>query len=144
MTPSAVRQAIAAVLREAGWHESAYGYDFISADSRHLAHKAFGVGVRSTSVPVEQRQRRPGKEGGGILVESEVAVRFLVNVKDQPVAGTDAAMDAEVDLVRAVLGSKHRNMVVSLSSIPERRLLADGTYYRGEVRFSVMHTYPLA
>lgn len=141
MTPAAVRQAIAAALEAAGWTPSPMPGDLFGLDSRHLAHRAFSVWVSSSSALPEDRQRFGAS---AVTVTSSVTVRFLAAIKaDAPTSSTDAALDLEVGLVRTVLGIENQPMDIRLDGVTSRAVVADGTFYRGEVRFLALHRYPL-
>ena len=98
----------------------------------------------STEVDPRARQAR-GTDGSDALATSIVSVRYTYALRaDSHVADYDAALDGEADLVRAVLTlTPDPQLSIRLLGIQDRSVLADGALYAGDLRFAVLHGYPL-
>lgn len=146
LAPSALRARIATAintdLAADGWTESRYAYPlFPGQDSRLIVHLGYAVGLISTTPVRPDRQA----QSFGAVVQTTVGVRFAHRLRaDAMVADYDAALDAEGDLLISVMGSSQTDGQVVLQGVTTRDVVADGTLYLGEIRFTVLHTYAIA
>lgn len=151
--PDQVRARIAAYLAVTlgdMWSEAVVPYQLFPANlARTKAHKAFSVGLGGTA-PV---QGHGGRQQLGVLVETDVGIRYALRIRSavgasDPVtlSDHDAALSAESDLVGAILrikgSSADPELVLRFDRVVTRDLVADGTYWLGEVRAVALHVYP--
>ena len=115
-----------------------------TGDTRVVSARSYAVGLVSTEVDPRARQAR-GTDGSDALATSIVSVRYTYALRaDSHVADYDAALDGEADLVRAVLTlTPDPQLSIRLLGIQDRSVLADGALYAGDLRFAVLHGYPL-
>lgn len=146
-----VQDAIAAAMGPGStvsppWHASRYAWPIFpgSGDTRKIVTRAYAVGIVGTEVDPRSRQHR-GTAGDDALATTTVSVRYTCSLRaDGHVGDYDAALDHEADLVEAVLTmSADPDLNIRLSSIQARDVIADGTIYVGDLRFAVLHGYPL-
>ena len=141
LATSDIRRRVADAIRALpGWTESRWTYDLFPLDTSSLAHHAYAVGVPSSTPVDRDRQRR-----AGALMVTSVAVRWLHRVRaDRQVADYDDALDAELDLMAAIMALDGvPDLSVRIDSIPSRAITGDGTYLQGDVSLQVMHRYHL-
>lgn len=147
MRPSTLRQSIAehltGVLGAAGWKESTYPYPlFPDLETRYGHHLTFAVGLRAEGVgPGRQRTTE------GLVVSTEIRVKYVVNLEVGTLAAYDLALDAEKSMVTALgsLKTAAPNAVpLRIENIQTRDAAGDGTVYLGEITCSVLHVYPLS
>lgn len=142
---SAIRQRIAAQISTSlggdGWNESRYVHDLFGSDTDHIGPKAYSVGIRSSELVGNQRLR----PADGAHVATEVEVVFSWRIRgDAQKADYDAALDAENDLVKAVLATDRTDLSsLILDGIPARQVDDTGTWFIGTLRFGATHMYAL-
>jgi hypothetical protein len=151
--PDEVRQRIALYLGTAlgaPWAEAAYPYQLLTASARSKAHLVYAVGL-GASVPV---QGHGGRQVDGVLVETAVGIRYLYRLRSAAgetpevgVSDVDAALAAEVAIVQAITRTKGRavadpGLIIKLDRVTGRDVIADGTYWLGEVACTALHVYP--
>ncbi len=143
---SALRQRLAAAVEAltspSPWRESRWNADDFPADPGTYSHLAFAVAVpitRYSSIMESYRHKR-GAEGG--LVDTEFSIRWLFRIRaDRQVADTDAALDAEAVLIKAIAGTSLVDAHIGQTQA-RRRFVGDGTWLLGEL--SVIATHRLA
>lgn len=141
-----VATAISTALSGSGWRESRHPYDLLTPgalpDGRQIEHHAYAVGVLRTRFSESSRQRPQATT----LVTSTVGVRWAHRLRSDspPTDGDyDAALDAQVDMVKAVRamvetqGQQGRILAVSQSVAP------DGIAAFGELEAEIVHHYAL-
>ncbi len=146
LKPSEIRQRVSAAVVAAlpAWKASRYAYPmFPGNDAGLIEPRSFSVGVTSSAVVDQDGRQIPTR---GALTETVASVRFTLRVRaDASVADFDAALDAEVALVAAVLAlDRDPEMDMRYRDTAARAITGDGTVYLGEIRFTVRHMYPLA
>lgn len=136
---SAIRSAvISAVDALTGWRESSFAPDLFGRDPDRNQHLSFAVSCPETTIPTDRGRQRSTE---GAFVSLTVIVQWAYRLRgDAQSADYSAALDAEADMVAAVLGisSLHVVLVGPLS----RRAAAEG-WILGTARFAVSHHYPL-
>ncbi len=139
-----IRQTVAAAIKAhgtAGWLESPWPYPlFPGPEPRQILDRGFAVGLLDTRLETKDKQVL----AVGTLATTTVGVRFsrLITGEDQ-LAEYDAALEAELDLVAAILADRDLAASLRLDSVITREIVADGTVYLGELRFSCRHRYAL-
>lgn len=139
-----IRQRVAAAIaaNAPGWVESPWPYPlFPGPEPAHILAQGYAVGLSDTRM--ETRDRQNLSVGG--FAATTVAVRFsrLVTVQDQ-VGEYDAALDAELVLVAAILEDRDLAASLRLDGTVMREIVAEGSAYLCELRFTCRHQYPLA
>lgn len=135
---TALRTHLAATL-DSTWRLSNYAQEDLGKDSRGNVHKAWSVGMPS-STPIGTTGR--GENGATRLkMSTDTLVSFLFRLRAADQDGDyGEALGEEVELLKAVMaytGASH----VHLTGIPTRRLVGDGTYLRVDLRFQLKHGY---
>jgi len=120
-----IRQRLATALSALpGWKQSAWHLDTFGKDPDQVQHHAFAVGILS-SQPTAQPGRRQYPEG--LATSSQVEVRFAHRLTvDNQVAAYDAALDAELDAITAVLSTIDRTALHILWDGSSRSALGEG------------------
>lgn len=143
---SVIRQRIATQIASAlpAWRQSRYAWDLFGVDADHCGPLAYAVGAPSTG-PYEGPGRDRQRISEGTLVTSEIRVRHSHALRDDThLADYDAALDAEQDLVAAVMATDQADLELRLeTAAAERVVLADGGWLLIESVFRVDHRYPL-
>lgn len=136
---STVRQAVVeAVSALTGWVNSRFAPDLFGRDTDGLSHHAFSVGCPDSSV-----NSRDGKQGlsDGFLASTTVEVRWAHRLHgDAQSDDYDNALDAEEQLVQAVVGISSEHVLVTRLA---RKAVAEG-WILGTATFSAVHRYPLS
>lgn len=134
-----VQDRITTVLSGQGWRHSRYVPDLFGQDTDQIAPRSFAVGV-SSSTPVGDRQRLPV----GTVVRTQLVVRFAWRLRaDNQLSDYDAALDAEEDVLAAVMSTDLNNLHIELDTIPSRTVSTDGDFFLGELQFISEHRLPL-
>lgn len=120
-----------------GWTRSTFAPGLFGRDPDRRVHKSFAVSAPE-SAPEQRELRQVPAQGGwfGTIVVVEWAYRLR---GDAQVADYAAALDAEVDMVGAVMGVTNQAAVVQRLG---RRVVAEG-WVIGEARFLLPHRYSL-
>lgn len=136
---STVRQAVVeAVSALDGWVNSRFAPDFFGRDSDQLSHHAFSVGCPDSAV-----NSRDGKQGlsDGFLASTTVEVRWAHRLRgDAQSSDYDDALDAEEDLVKAVVGIASEHVLV----VRLARKADPAGFVLGVATFQAVHRYPLS
>lgn len=156
MTPDQLRARVAVYLSGTlgpTWTEAIVPYQLFPANlTRTKAHRSYAVGLGGTE-PVQGHGGRQDP-AVGVVVETDVLVRYACRVRAQvgpsdPVtlSDHDAALSSEAEVVGALLrykasGASDPGMVLRFARVIQRDLVADGTYWLGEVRAVALHVYP--
>jgi hypothetical protein len=153
VTPDQVRSRIAAWLTVTlgdAWSEAPVPYQVFPANlTRTKAHRAFAVGLGATQAVDGHGSR----QRDGVVVETEVGVRIALRVRGATAGSdpatlndVDAALRAEADVVQAILRVKDRaldpGLILRFDRVSTRDLVAEGTYWLGEIRAVALHVYP--
>ena len=134
-----VQDRINTVLSPQGWRPSRFVPDLFGQDTDQIAPRVFSVGV-GPSHPIGDRQRIPV----GTVVQTMLNVRFVWRIRgDAQLDDYDMALDAEEDLLAAVIGTSLVDLHIRLDSIPTRTVFADGNWFLGELVFRTEHRLPL-
>jgi len=134
-----VQDRINTALSPQGWRPSRFVPDLFGKDTDQIAPRVFSVGV-GTSTPIGDRQR----VAVGTVVETLLSVRFAWRIRaDAQLTDYDAALDAEEDLLAAVMSTSLVNLHIRLDSIPTRTVFSDGNWYMGELLFRTEHRLAL-
>lgn len=144
LSVSAVRQrvqlTIASALSGDGWRPSRFVPELFARDSDQISPRMYSVGVQSTR-PIGDRQRATV----GTVVETMVVVRFAWRLRaDAQVADYDAALDAEAEVLEAVMATPLTDLHIRLDTIPQRRVFTDGAWFLGELLFRAEHRLALS
>lgn len=149
LSPSDIRGRIATAIDTAlagsGWHESLYPYPLFptggAEDSREHLHLGYAVGIGVTDTLAE-RQRI----ANGVYVRTEINVRYAYRLRvEGAVTDYDAAMDAELSLVAAIMAvSRNPELVLELRGVSLRGVDAQGKVYVGQINLFARHLYALA
>lgn len=141
LAPHSIRSRVAAAIEAVtGWSESPTVYDRFPDATRQVAHLGFAVGVPDTTTLAQDRQR----PANGVYAFTVVGVRWTHRLRaDAQVADYDAACQAELDMVAAVMGMTRNPGLAPRLRSANRSVVADGTYVLGSAIFDVSHTYPL-
>jgi hypothetical protein len=149
LSPATIRQAVASAvamqLGPSGWRESRLHFALFpgppDGDGRPIQHLAYAVGLTRSVDPRTDMQRT----ALGTTCRTFGAVKFTHRLKaDAQVADGDDALDAELALSAAIMTARASQLIIRREGVPTRRVIADGTYYLGEIGFSVLHTYALS
>lgn len=126
----------AAIAALDGWAVSRFAPEYFGRDADQLMHHAFAVGAPAT----EPRDPRQGLTEG-MLCTTTVEVQWAHRLRgDAQSADYDAALNAEQDLVKAVVGvSSQHVLVVRLT----RSAKLEG-WVIGTSTFGVLHFYALS
>lgn len=139
VSTSTVRQAVVeAVSALDGWTNSRFAPDLFGRDTDNLSHHSFSVGTPDSSV-----NSRDGKQGlsDGFLASTTVEVRWAHRLRgDAQSDDYDAALDAEEDLVQAVVGISSEHVLVQRLA----RKADPSGWILGTATFSAVHRYPLS
>lgn len=115
------------------WHQ------FPGADPLAVEALAFAVGLEASSAVPPGRQSRGAADH--TPVETEVGVRFTSRIRpDAAVEDYRVALEREAVLVRSCLGIQQAPL--TWRGV-ERSVVADGTLFLGDLRFSCYHYYPI-
>lgn len=145
-SPATIRRTVAAAIKlklaPAKWTESTAPYVlFPTTDAQgRVASSSFAVGLTGT-VFGEGRQR-PGE---GAVATTTVNVKFTRPIRaTSQVADWDAALDQEVELVRALRTlDGNPNLALRIVEVVSRLSAGEGTVYLGEVKAEITHLYPI-
>lgn len=139
MKPSTLRQQIALkVAGLAGFKESTHSPDLFGRTQNTVAHKAFSVGL-STSQAVDERQRR----AVGVYMNTPVQVIFSYRLRPLDVypVDYDLALDAEVDVIHAVLEAYSTPNEFTIRYLSSSREVTDSQeYVIITLDFQALHT----
>lgn len=137
-----VRRAILEAVAGAGggtevWRPSVFLPSIEGAELDGSMHRSVSVEIAETAPhPREGRQR----VADGMLVQHVVLVRWAYRIRGDAVSSDyDAALDAEQQLVRALVAISVEHVLVARL---QRRLVAEG-WLLGTVTLSVTGRYPL-
>lgn len=143
MSVSAIRQrvatAISTVMGGAGWRETTGTWDtFGQGDGENRLHKGYAIGVPSTT-PERDRQRTA--EGAQSVTDLRVRWAYNLAALDQ-VTSFDAALDAEEDIIAAVVTVRQANdLHLFLQSCS--RSVDDQGWVIGDLVWTAHHHLPL-
>lgn len=134
----------------AGGTPSRYAPEDFGRDSRSLAHRAFSVALASSTAAEADRQLGRGGVPRAAFAATTVVVRTAYLLRTDSVdADYDAALEAEQELVAAVLRSAERDPSDPLEpmfAIRFRRVSSRvpiGGYLVATAEFDAAHTYEL-
>lgn len=146
VTPRQIRDAIATALSGAadlsGWVESVTPAVRLASAPREKLHKVYGVEIEATNLI----DTRPRRQSEGAYCETIVLVWWAMLIRgDGPVLDYQTALDAEKDIVAAVVNETTRTAGFALNfyGVPERSFVPEGHYLLTSARFRVLHHYPL-
>ncbi len=140
---STIRQRVVTAIDDAlgasGWREAADPYDlFGSWSSDQRQDKGYAVGITRTQ---DQGGRQKLTEGS--VVASRLSVRWSVKSKAKAqVESYDAALDAEEDLIQAVMAI-HHSADLHIVYRESARVVADEGWIVGQVDFETRHRLAL-
>lgn len=119
-----------------GWSVSRFAPELFGRDTDQLSHHSFAVAV-SVSEPRDGRQSL----SDGLLSVSTVDVHWAHRLRaDAQSADYSAALDAEQDLVKAVVGVNTQHLLVQRLSRTSR---PEG-WVSGTATFQAVHRYALS
>lgn len=132
-----VRANVASKVTGAGFTISRFAPQFFGRIQNTLAHKAFTVDIR-TSIDAGERMRRQGP-----MCETQVQVLFAYRLRPKDVYPTDydSMLDAEEDIIRAVLGAYNTEMQVRYAR-SQRNVVESMEYAITTIDFIIIHTLP--
>jgi len=134
-----VQDRITTVLGGQGWRHSRFVPDLFGQDTDQINPRVFAVQVGSTD-PVGDRQRIQV----GTVVRTQLIVRFAWRLRaDNQLTDYDTALDAEEDVIAAVMSTDNTNLHIELDTIPQRTVFDDGSLFLGEIQFLTQHRLPL-
>lgn len=138
-----IAAAVEALAAPSAWKESP-NPALYPRDPGRWAHLSFAVTTPRTLFrsPVESSRLRRGTEGG--LVDTTVLVRWVFRLRgDAMVADYDAALDAELVLMKALLGVALTDLHLELVSA-DRPISPEGEWLIGQVTLTAQHRLSLA
>jgi hypothetical protein len=138
---SQLRTAIASKISAlSGFNQTRFPPGYFARMQNTIAHKAFLVNIR-TSQDAPERQRR-----AGIYLNTTVEVEFAFRLRPKDVYPTDydAALDAEEDVIRAVLSSYSGvQSGIEIRYNRSSRLVVDTIEYQiHNLEFTARHVLP--
>ena len=108
----------------AGWRESPWSLDAFGNDPDQVQHHAFAVGLLSSQPHPTPGRRQPQE---GLSTSTQVQLRFAHRLTlDGQVASYDAAMEAELEALAAVLGTIDRTALHIVWDGTSRESLGEG------------------
>jgi hypothetical protein len=141
---SEVRARVAAQLATIdGWALSRWTYEaFPFVEPSFYKHHVFAVGCPRTEFgEVESSPTRRGPAGG--RVTTTIGVRWLHQIrKDNQTEDYDAALDAENDLVKALVALDRTALGVGIVEM-RRVVVEEGAWLLGEITASATHRYAI-
>lgn len=132
-----IRRAVVAAVESLGdWQESSFAPDFFGSDPEHFMHRSFSVAIPS-SAPIDVVQ----DPRDGMLVQTAIEVAWAHRIQgDGQTASYEDALDAETQLVRAVVNVLPGHIMVSRLARSARR---EG-WLIGSASFTIPHRYGIA
>ena len=136
---SSIRQGIASKIAElTGFQETKHVPDLFGRTENTVAHKAFGVGLASSSA-ANERQRR----AVGVYIETPIQVIFSYRLRptDAYPIDYDLALDTEENVINKVLESYSTNNQFTIRYLSSARDVTDSQeYIIIRLNFTVFHT----
>jgi hypothetical protein len=148
LNPSEIHRRVQAAIAGAlpSWYPSRHSYEDLPSvpDGAEVAHQSYAVALPTSEW---QAGRQPRSRTEGQQTSTELRVRWLYRIRVEA-RDTDyrAALDAEVDLLRAILATGgDRELHVQLAGPVSRRDLssATGPMLLGELDFVIHHQIAL-
>jgi hypothetical protein len=123
------------------WEQSTYTFEqFGSAALTEADHHTFALQLPGTT-PRGDRQH----PSVGTFSITELAVRWGHRIRPEAVVFDQLeAMDAEVELVAAIIATESNPRLELVLAGATRSTTRDGLVLLGDLRFSIPHNYPLA
>lgn len=125
-----------------GLHESKFPYEAFGKTTNSLAHKAFAIGVGSSSAASDRQKTNIGCY---ITTDFNIQLAYRLKPLDQ-LADVNNTLDIENDIIAAVLnrqdGNLYANTHIRLIST-SRNITASGEYYLSVLEFEVLNYIPL-
>ena len=139
MNLSSVRQAIASkVAALTGFQETTHSPDQFGRTQNTVAHRAFAVGMSSSS-SMEERQRR----AVGVYMNTPVEVIFSYRLRPLDIYPTDydLALDTEQTVITGILGEYTTGTEFSIRYVNSVRAVTDSQeYIIITILFETLHT----
>ena len=136
---SSIRKGIATKIEEInGFKESRHTPDYFGRTEDTVAHRAFSVGVSSSSA-MEERQRR----AVGVYISTPMIVIFSYRLRPLDIYPTDydASLDAEEEVINKVLETYPSDNKFSLRYVSSERSVTDSQeYIIISLTFNILHT----
>lgn len=136
---SSIRKGIATKIEEInGFKESRHTPDYFGRTEDTVAHRAFSVGVSSSSA-MEERQRR----AVGVYISTPMIVIFSYRLRPLDIYPTDydASLDAEEEVINKVLETYPSDNQFSLRYVSSERSVTDSQeYIIISLTFNILHT----
>lgn len=127
MNLSAIRQKIAQkVVSVTGFQETTHSPDLFGRTQNTVAHKAFAVGM-ATSTAMPERQRREV----GVYLNTPVQVIFSYRLRPLDVYPTDydLALDVEQNVITSILGEYDTGTAFSIRYLSSNRDVTESQEY---------------
>ena len=137
------RMSSAIVTALSDYRISRHAYeDFPRAETRQIVHKSFAVHFPNTAPdPLDVRQYL----AKGSMVNTAAQVRVAYRIKaDSSVTDTDLALDAEHEVIKALLTtSRAGGLTIRFEAVDTRRVL-DSIIHLSDLRFRLIHRFALS
>ena len=134
-----IETAIAAV---SGWHRSRSPGDIFGLDPNTYAHQAFSIDIPSTTDLGTSRQNTAALSIGA-RVSSELRLQWSYRIRPKSqVDSLDSALDAEAELVEAVMGVARTDLQLRYQTAA-RIIEPRGEWLIGDIRFFASHLLTL-